>query len=495
MIGLLIDGLTGLQPPFTLTAARLWPGPDGGSGVVHVTADGTVGAVGPGAVTAAHEMPGPTVDLEGRWVAPGFVDPHVHVRAVASARASVDVSEARNAEEVLRLVEDAAGSVEPDAWVSLWGLQPEELARGLAPRSEDLDRAAGGRPVRIRHRSTHAWLFSTRALDHLSLRSGRPPETVTLEVDASGRPTGAVIDHGGWVGERMGRITPATRIDDEVRAWSRQLAREGVVAIVDATARNGRAELEQLRDWSSDGVIVQRLAAMAAPSETRSPDGLRFAGHKLMSPFDPDELRTTILASWDAGIDVAVHCLEAAELGALIEAVEPISPPARGTLRIEHASVCPPEWLPRIRRLGATVVTHPGFVHAHGDRYLRHAELQPHEWLYRHASWIRAGVPLAFASDAPAGPTDPLQWLRSACSRRTRSGAVLGADEAIDVDEALWCATVGAARAAGIRGPTDHPIHPGAMADLVVLRPGSGGLLDDATTVEATMLGGRIVAG
>ena len=50
-------------------------------------------------------------------------------------------------------------------------------------------------------------------------------------------------------------------------------------------------------------------------------------------------------------------------------------------------------WLPLVRRTGATVVTHPSFVDAHGDRYLDDPELAPHDWLYRLASWVEAGVP------------------------------------------------------------------------------------------------------
>ena len=55
------------------------------------------------------------------------------------------------------------------------------------------------------------------------------------------------------------------------------------------------------------------------------------------------------------------------------------------------------------------------------------------------------GVPLAVHSDAPVTPMGPLTCAWSAVNRLTASGAVLGKDECISVDEALHAITLGPA--------------------------------------------------
>src|SRR5437588_442773 len=78
---------------------------------------------------------------------------------------------------------------------------------------------------------------------------------------------------------------------------------------------------------------------------------------------------------------VAGHCVGPAELGAVLQAAR--AAPRRAALRLEHASFVPPDWVPQVRDVRATVVTQPSFVEAHGDRYLDDPDLEPHDWLYR----------------------------------------------------------------------------------------------------------------
>src|SRR5439155_18408260 len=53
------------------------------------------------------------------------------------------------------------------AWVRGDGL--DERLLGRLPTAAELDRVAGGRPVRLRHRSRHASVLSTAALRRLGL--------------------------------------------------------------------------------------------------------------------------------------------------------------------------------------------------------------------------------------------------------------------------------------------------------------------------------------
>ena len=73
------------------------------------------------------------------------------------------------------------------------------------------------------------------------------------------------------------------------------------------------------------------------------------------------------------------------------------------------------------------------------------------------ATALRAGVPMAIHSDAPVTPLGPLFTAWCAVNRRTAKGKVLGAQERISVDEALYAITIGSAtvRPTGKRGSSD----------------------------------------
>ena len=472
------------EPPFVLTNFQLWPDDARQGNVMAVGPDGRLRYIGRRPHEASNEQ---TVDGQGAHLIPGFIDAHVHVRASASARASIDISDYSTTAQILETIREQRPR---SGWMSLWGLQSETLS-GAPPTAEQLDEASGGLPVRIRHRSSHAWIFSGTALARFGLASA-PRAGVHVERREDRSPTGFVVDHSGWVGDQVGRITSPSRLTAEVSAWSVSLAREGIVALVDATARNGPVELQQLADWRAQEVILQRVVAMSSVDITQAPDPLRFGGHKLMPPF-PTDLHLLIKESWAQRIPVAVHCVTLDELGCLIEAVEAIPPQLRGALRIEHASSCPREWLERLAALQPTIVTHPAFVRVHGDRYLADPTLAPHEWLYRVASWQDAGLTVAFASDAPAGPTSPLLQIQAAVDRRTAQGSVLGPSEAVSLRAAVTCVTGSAAAAAGLGREGFGTWTEGMRANGVLIGAAPGGLADPEATVLATIIDGRFV--
>lgn len=229
---------------------------------------------------------------------------------------------------------------------------------------------------------------------------------------------------------------------------------------------NEEDEVALLAGWQAAGIIRQSVAAFAArPTGSSQPT----VGCKLLVPPGPsleERLALGLRNGWQWARIVAAHCPDVETLGALLTVLAVTPPPPGRRLRIEHASVVPPEWIEVLARMPVTVVTHPALVWAHGDRYLQQAEL-PAPWLYRLRSWLDAGVPVAFGSDQPAGPGNPLVALTAATSRRTKAGSVVGKDEALAPAEALAGLTAWAADASGLarRGR----LREGAVADLVIL--------------------------
>lgn len=422
---------------WALVGAPVWTGPDEGvrGDAIGFGSDGTVVCVGSTEeVLAALPSGAAAVPARGGAVVPGFVDAHVHLRASAWARLAVDCSAVASARELLALVRAHADrhpvGAEP---LALVGLEPVALRGGLPTRAQ-LDRAAPGIDVRIRLRSLHGWLLSTAALRRAGVAAGTPD---------------LVVDHAGGLARALGPPGSRERFEEALGAWSRDALRDGVVAVLDASVTNGEREVDAIRRWHERGLVHQAVGALRGDAGAGA-DGLKVMprpGRELSR-----QLARSIAQGWAIGATVAVHCTDTETLAALVEVVEAIPSRRRGRLRIEHASVCPAEWVPRVAALGATVVTHPGFVTAHGDRYLTTVDDVPRDWLYRLASWDAHGVELAFGSDAPAGPAAPATAWAGARSRRTASGRVLGPAEALSGEATLIGLTSAAADASGLTG-------------------------------------------
>ena len=99
--------------------------------------------------------------------------------------------------------------------------------------------------------------------------------------------------------------------------------------------------------------------------------------------------------------------------------------------RVEHAAEVPAAAIDILARLGVRVVSQPGLVGARGDSYLDETAPGEHGDLWRCGTLLAAGIPVAAGSDAPHGPLDPWTAITSAIERRTPSGRVLGAIEAV----------------------------------------------------------------
>ena len=153
------------------------------------------------------------------------------------------------------------------------------------------------------------------------------------------------------------------------------------------------------------------------------------------------------------------------------------------------------------------VVTQPGFIYWNGEAYRQRVEpsLLPH--MYAVGALDRAGVPLAFGSDAPV--TDPNPWpaIYSAVTRTTNQGGTLpptGCNDrdsvqgrmgqGIMVARALRMHTMGGAWAEGTQD-RKGTIRPGKLADLVLLdtdpiRAAPSKLKDIRAVL--TVIGGRV---
>ncbi len=479
--------------------------------LVDVRLDGgKVTAVGAGlSAPAAH----PAMDAAGGALLPGLHDHHCHLRAMAAAASSVDVSPTRAATlAALGARLAAAGTdgsaVSADGWVRAVGYHESV---GLLDR-DTLDGMVADRPVRVQHRSGSLWVLNSPALRAVGLgdddRDVDQPSGV--ERDGAGRPTGRLWRADRWLAERLRRPPPDGRGDDTVAYAARRAAlaavgataaRQGVTGFTDCTPDRDDTELSLLAHAHASGALPQRLHLMVRPDQPAGtaarlhlPPGVSLGPAKLILDDESlpslDWLVAFIVRQHEAGRATAIHAVTTAQL--VLAAAAFGDAGARAGDRIEHAAMVPADVLPQLAGLGLTVVTQPNFVAERGEAYRRDVPEGELADLWRARSLIEAGVDVAAGTDSPFGGQDPWAAIGAAVQRRTSGGAVLGAAERVDALTALdWFL-------ADSRRPWQRRrVRPGVAADLCLLRVPLGSALaePDAANVRCCLISGQPASG
>jgi predicted amidohydrolase YtcJ len=449
------------------------------------------------------------IRLEGRTVAPGLIDSHLHFLEGASASAGTILSGAQTIADLLSKLTQAAARTAPGNWIRAFGCDEALIAERRGPTRKELDDAVPKHPLRLRHQTLHASWLNSRAITLLGLEKPdfTPPSGARMFSEHDGRLNGLITGMEEWLTARLPPITTAD-LEARSRSFSRELAAAGVTSFTDATVRNSPRQIEMFGELVSWGAIAQHCAMMLGEDhvehwgEVRRKSeatgvpvlGVKFRGGR--EPGDP-ELDAKVETALIAGAGCAFHATEIEEVEAALRALEAArsrlgrDSASWRTCRIEHGGVIAPEQIARIAALGAWVVTNPGFIFYRGEKYMNEPGLVP--YTYRCQSLLKAGIRVAAGTDAPVTPPKPLVGIAAAAMRLDRHGRELAPEEKIDLAQAyhLFCGA-----GAELAGRNAGALYPGQAADLIVMaRPPlemTPAQLSDAT-IDITIIGGHVV--
>ena len=326
-----------------------------------------------------------------------------------------------------------------------------------------------------------------RALDLAGI-SIETPEPIAGFIDRdinTGEPTGLFIDLDDWLDERLG---PQPR-GDEMAPAAHQAAdvflSKGITSFHDASPCNSLKRWSFFQSLVSGPKPFPRTTLMPGFAHLREfvgaglgfgagDDRLRVGHCKIVLSQaggtlypSPRELREVVREAATVGFPVAIHAVEEAEVEAAVGAIESVDTPGL-THRIEHASICPPSLIARLKARNITVVTQPAFVYHSGDRYLAELPERDTANLYPLRAWLDSGLNVAASSDAPVTPPDPLLGIQAAVLRRARTGQSVSREHAVSIAEAMILHGGAASHYGGFGGEVGV-VRRGALADFAVL--------------------------
>ena len=434
------------------------------------------------------------VDLHGAFVAPAFVDTHVHVTAHGLALTGLDLTGTASREETLqRLREHAAGCDDPVLWGHGW--DQTRWADETAPTTADLDAAAPGRAVYLTRVDAHSAAASTAlraAADPADLPGYHPQQPLTAAA------------HHAVRGAARALLTPAQRARARAAALD-DYAAHGIVAVhecggPDISGRDDFTELlgtdhgVQVRGyWGEAVATAEQAGALLAVTGAHGLGGDlfvdgAFGSHTawLTAPYTDrrdccgtsyltvEEITAHVRACTVAGVQAGFHVIGDAAAAAVTAAFAAVADDLGGPAvaarghRLEHAETLTVAQAAQLGRWGVIASMQPVFDALWGGpdgMYVTRLGADRAAGLNNFAGIASTGMSLAFGSDSPVTAARPWSMLRAAVHHHT-------AGSGISPRAAFAAATRGAWRAGGVRDGLAGTLDPGAPASYAVWEAG-----------------------
>jgi hypothetical protein len=415
-------------------------------------------------------------DLDGRVLAPGLWDEHVHLGSWAEYRRRVSLEAAESAVEAAQLMAtataEAANTAANTADVMIGagfrdGLWSDQKTAAL------LDQFSGAQPWVLWSIDLHSVWLNTAAAEMLG-HAEALPEGVLREREAFG------------LAEKLASVDGDSRDQWVADALVAASAR-GVVGIVDFDFDDNHANWQRRRqgrdDWGTrvhyavypdyleqaigrgdhtgkpvapgvsvgylkvitDGSLNTRTAYCCQPY--RGIPGEEFGAMN----YPVAELEALMVRGKDTGLSPAFHAIGDEANRVVLDLFDAVGVPGR----IEHAQLLRDVDFSRFATLGVTASVQP--QHAVDDR-----EVADHYWSDRTdrviaiRSLLDAGAHVVFGSDAPVSSLDPLAQIAAAVART-------------DDDRSSWVAAQRIGVREAFRASARNDVAVGEPADLAVL--------------------------
>lgn len=478
---------------------------------------GKIVAIGSDASTKG--MIGPNtkvVDARGKLIIPGFNDAHLHFLSVGSQLSSVDLRDAKTPQEFVERIKNFAAKLPEGQWILGGTWDHENWTPNDLPTAALIDAVTPDNPVFVDRLDGHMSLANTLAMNLAKVTKDTKDVDGGLIVrDADGNPTGIFKDAAA---NYIYRVIPDMSFEQKLeaaRAATNYAASLGVTSVQDVshgtdvgvfqellrrgelkTRIYGCSPLGSYDRWAKTGVRYAFGDAMLRVGCLKG-----FSDGSLGSTtawfFEPylDDPKTSGLPSDEipkmlenitnadkAGLQVVIHAIgdkaNATVLDNFAKAAQANGERDR-RFRIEHSQHLRQEDIKRFGTQKVIASMQPYHIIDDGRWAWKRIDEKRLKGTYAFRSLLDSGAVLAFGSDSPVAPLNPLLGVYAAVTRRTLDEKNPGGwlpEQKISVQETVKAFTYGSAYAEfqeGVKGTLEV----GKLADFVILS-------DDIFTID-----------
>jgi predicted amidohydrolase YtcJ len=494
--------------------ARIWTvNPKQPEAQALAVLNGRFVAVGSEAQVAQWQGPGTRiVDAKGGRLLPGFNDAHVHFSEGGAQLSAVQLTNVTSLKEFVQRVAEHAARTPKNEWIRNGNWDESKWSPATLPTRQDIDAVTPNNPAVLSRYDGHAVLANSKALALAGITSKTPdPPGGVIVRGASGEPTGILKDAAEGL---LDRVVPPLDFAQRRRAIERAMleaASHGVTSVQHMSMDYGDlAVYSQLLDENKLTVRIYGAPPIAKVEDQAQlgigrafgAPSLRIGALKMLSdgslgsrtayfidPYSDDAQNHGILFSDmlplikagerllradAANLQVCTHAIGDAAVKTVLDlyqAVEKKAGPRDRRWRIEHAQHLSPPDFDRFAQLHVIASVQP--YHAIDDG--RWAESRTgHERaarMHAYRTFLDHGVRLAFGTDWPVAPIDPMLTLYAAVTRATLDGKNPQGwfpEQKLTIEESIATYTLGSAYAE-FQENDKGSIEPGKLADMVLL--------------------------
>jgi len=490
------------------------------------------------------------IDAGGKLLTPGWIEGHGHIHGMGASLINLNLMKAKNWNEIVAMVAEAAKTAKPGDWIigrgwhqEKWDAAPSPNHLGY-PYRESLDAVSPNNPVLLTHASGHSSYINGKAMELAGITGKTPnPPGGDIVKDPSGKLVGVLEERAqGLVykpyEEWFTRRPEAERKADwaksislaeqeclrngitsfvdagssfEQVAWMKELAEQGKFAIRHyVMVRSGIADLQtnasvfpimnagnhhltvRALKVSLDGALGSYGAWLLEPYADRK-------GFFGQNTFSIPELKQIASFAWDKQLQLCVHAIgDRANRETIDIFAEQIAKDKAKDhrWRIEHAQHLNPVDIPRFKEWN--IIASMQGIHCTSDAPFvpkRLGDKRSEEGAYMWRAFMDAGVLVNNGTDVPVEDIDPFANFYASVTRKGKDGKAFYPKQRMSREEALYSYTLANAIAAF---EDDHKgsLLPGKLADLVMFDQDLMTVPEEKipqTKVVMTVVGGKVL--
>jgi predicted amidohydrolase YtcJ len=476
-----------------------------------VISDGLVIATGEASALRDRYNATQLIDLEGKNVYPGFIDPHSHFSGYSLNLLQASLWMATSMQEITDRLKQHRETMSGQ-WLLGRGWDQNLFEVKEMPGKDLLDEVFPDIPVFIVRVDGHAAVANSKALELSGVNAGSRIDGGEVVVK-NGRPTGLLIDKAMQLVSAHIPPLSVRQVTELLKRGQQDMFDVGLTSVCDAGLTLQSILL--LDSLQKEGELSIRIYAMLNPTEEnynhflgKGPyvtnhltvrsiklyaDGaLGSRGALMKQPYtdkpdtrgilvdDPALMRRACEVALAAGYQVNTHCIGDSAVSLMLDIYsEYLTPQNDNRWRIEHAQIVDPADMNRFGQLN--IVPSIQAIHAVSDMGWAEDRVgaQRIKGAYAFRDLLNQVGWLPNGSDFPVEQINPLFSFHAAISRTDDQGMPKGGwypDQLLTREEALRAMTIWAAKA-NFEENTRGSLEQGKFADFVVLN-------EDLLTVE-----------
>ena len=455
------------------------------------------------------------VDLAGRTLLPGLIDPHCHTilgfadLRTARRRRLRQISDPRKA---CRASEAGSGDTPKGQWIV--GSNFDNLLQGGDFTRTELDAISTDHPIFVWYTNGHDACVNSEALKIAGIPEdvGDLPGGGHFGRGADGKLNGMVYEESAMLKfavHFLAKITPEVaakavtdfcrhiafrRQHDAARARHDPLGLDRAVREAleyarlphqrerDVRRHEGPDALAQPRPRTKGATVANSLFSLygvkivgdgSNQTETGAQTKPYLNSTSKGSPnFDAAQMKQMVAEVKAFGLPVQIHCNGDYTIDIALDAIEAAYSGSTdyGVNRIEHSTMARPDQILRMKKLNVQPSFLMNHVRFYGAAY-RDQIFGPERAAFMDpaGACVKAGLPFTLHTDGPCSPPGPLALISTAVTRRCIiDNSVVGPDQAVSLDDAIRAVTIDAARQLG-QGDRLGSLEKGKEADFTIL--------------------------